>query len=88
MADLPSLGPEVDLLQDLFSYYGAEASMDKQGRLLIQPHLRESAGMQGEVAVLGKANYLEVWNNGRFRSRLKDRKLSREDRRILAAHGL
>ncbi len=88
MSDLPSLGPEIDILQDLFSYYGAEASMDKQGRLLIQPHLRESADMKGEVAVLGKTNYLEVWNNERFLSRLQDRKLSREDRRILAAHGL
>jgi MraZ protein len=88
MADLPSLGPEVDLLQDLFSYYGAEATMDKQGRLVIQQHLRESAEMKGEVAVLGKTNYLEVWNDQRFRARLQDRKLSREDRRILAAHGL
>lgn len=88
MADLPSLGPELDLLQDLFSYYGTEASMDKQGRLIIQQHLRESADMKGEVAVLGKRNYLEVWNNERILTRLKDHKLSREDRRILAAHGL
>ena len=88
MSDLPSLGPEIDILQDLFSYYGAEASMDKQGRLILQQHLRESADMKGEVAVLGKTNYLEVWNNERFLSRLQDRKLSREDRRILAAHGL
>jgi MraZ protein len=88
MADLPSFNPAVSRLQDLFSYYGAEASMDKQGRLLIQPHLREAADMVGEVAVLGKANHLEVWNNERFLSRLQASPLSEEDRRILAALGL
>ena len=88
IAGLPSLDPAVDHLQDLFSYYGAEASMDKQGRLLIQQHLRESAEMKGEVAVLGKANYLEVWNNERFLTRLQANPLREEERRILAALGL
>ena len=88
MTDLPSFNPSVARLQDLFSYYGAEASMDKQGRLMIQQHLRESAEMSGEVAVLGKGRYLEVWNNERFHARLQANQLSEEDRSVLATLGL
>jgi len=34
---------------------------------LIPAHLRESAGMQGEVAVIGHLEeYLEVWSNERI----------------------
>jgi len=83
-----SFDPAVGRLVDQFSYHGSEASMDKQGRILIQPRLRESAEMTGEVAVLGKNDFLEVWNNERFVSRLKASPLSEEDRRILSSLGL
>ena len=33
---------------------------------MIPPRLRESAGMAGEVDVLGQLTYLEVWNHERF----------------------
>jgi MraZ protein len=88
IASLPSFNPAVARLQDLLSYYGAEASMDKQGRVLIQPKLREAAEMSGEVDVLGKNNHLEVWNDERLLSRLKASPLSEEDRRILSDLGL
>ena len=53
--------------------------MDKQGRILIAPHLRESAEMTGEVAVLGYLNYLEVWNDTRYLKRLEDEPFTDED---------
>ena len=88
IAALPTFNPSVARLQNQFSYHGSEASMDKQGRILIQPRLRESAEMNGEVAVLGKNNFLEVWNNERFLSRLKAGSLTEEDRQILSNLGL
>ena len=88
LAEFPSFDPSVSRLQDLLSYHGAEASMDKQGRVLIPARLRESAQMNGEVAVLGKQKHLEVWNNERFLSRLQANPLSEEDRRTLAGLGL
>jgi len=36
--------------------------MDSQGRILIQPLLREHAGIDGEVVVLGFNDHLVVWN--------------------------
>ncbi|MFQ5669339.1 MAG: division/cell wall cluster transcriptional repressor MraZ [Acidobacteriota bacterium] len=88
IASFPSFNPSVARLQDLVSYYGSEARMDKQGRLLIQPRLREMAEMSGEVAVLGKNNHLEVWNNERFLARLEANPLTNEDRRVLSGLGL
>ena len=35
---------------------------DRQGRALIPGHLREYAGLDGDVVVAGSFNHLEVWN--------------------------
>ena len=40
----------------------SDATPDKQGRVLIPPHLREYAGLDGEVIVTGLNTYIEVWN--------------------------
>jgi MraZ protein len=70
------------------SYFGQVTEMDAQGRVVINPVLRESARIAGEVAVLGYLNYLEVWNNELFRERVLDQPLTAEDRRVLAELGL
>jgi len=40
----------------------SDATPDKQGRILIPPHLREYASLDGEVVVTGLNTYIEVWN--------------------------
>lgn len=46
-----------------FLFAGAsDVSPDKQGRILIPPHLREYAGLDGEVIVAGLSNYIEIWS--------------------------
>ena len=84
IASRPSFNPAVARLKDILSYYGAEAQMDRQGRLLLPPQLREAAGMAGEVAVMGHHDHLEVWNNERFLKRLEENRLSEEDYRELS----
>ena len=51
--------------------------MDQQGRILIHPFLRDKAEIDGEVAVLGQQNYLEVWNRARFDEQLETRSADR-----------
>lgn len=41
----------------------SDSMLDKQGRLLIPPRLREYAGLDGEVVVTGLNTYIEVWNS-------------------------
>ena len=38
--------------------------MDKQGRVLIPPFLRESVGLEKEVVVSGDGRKLTIWNRG------------------------
>jgi MraZ protein len=88
LAAVPSMLPEkADYLMRV-SYYGAEAELDKQGRVLIQPLLRESAQTTAEVIVLGLEDHLEVWNHERFKAALDGAPMTRERLGVLAQYGI
>jgi MraZ protein len=40
----------------------AECELDKQSRILIPQYLKDYAGIEGEVTVLGLFNRIEIWN--------------------------
>jgi MraZ protein len=40
----------------------SDAVLDKQGRVLVPPRLREYADLNGEAIVTGLNTYVEVWN--------------------------
>jgi MraZ protein len=44
--------------------------IDKQGRILVPPHLREHAGLQREVTVAGVGPKIELWEKARFNANL------------------
>jgi MraZ protein len=67
LATLPSMNKAKRRFLDRTNYWGQMASADKQGRVLIPVLLRESAGVQGEVAVMGHEERLEVWSMERLR---------------------
>ena len=65
---LPSMNKAKKRFLDRSNYWGHTARADAQGRVLIPTLLRESAGMHGEVAVIGHLEeYLEVWSLERLR---------------------
>lgn len=39
-----------------------ECALDKQGRVLLPPNLREGCGLQKEVVVSGMITYFEIWD--------------------------
>lgn len=43
-----------------------QESLDKQGRILVPAGLRQRAGLDGKVSVLGQVDYLELWDPGRL----------------------
>jgi MraZ protein len=79
--------PLVNKLRNSLNFYGQSAVMDSQGRVLIHPLLRKRAEIDGEVAVLGQQNYLEVWNLTSFEQWLKQDPLTDEDLKELAVFG-
>jgi MraZ protein len=84
----PSMNKSVKKFLDRTNYYGQTARSDSQGRILIPALLRESAAMQGEVAVLGYLNYLEVWNNQRYVEHMEKEPLTDEDMKALSDLGI
>ncbi|MEG0768400.1 MAG: division/cell wall cluster transcriptional repressor MraZ [Ruthenibacterium sp.] len=47
----------------------APAQPDKQGRILLPPQLREYAGLEKEVTILGVGDHAEIWNTDAWRKR-------------------
>jgi MraZ protein len=88
VARMPSTHPARLKFLDRVNYFGLVSEFDGQGRLGIQPRLRESAGMVGEVDVLGQVDYIEVWNHERFLSRLHGDPLTNDDLSQLAEFGI
>ncbi len=88
LAQAPSTLPARLKFLDRVNYYGQVVEFDVQGRLLIQPRLRASALMTGDVAVIGQLTYFEVWNDERFQARLRHAPLTDDDMNALAGFGI
>ncbi|MGC1784816.1 MAG: division/cell wall cluster transcriptional repressor MraZ [Acidobacteriaceae bacterium] len=88
MMNMPNSNPSKKRLLNATSYYGQNAEMDAQGRVLVPQILREKANVVGDVAVFGKLTYLEVMNMDAFRQNLDADPLTDADADALAAYGL
>jgi MraZ protein len=88
VAKMPSTLPARMKFLDRVNFFGAVAELDDQGRVLIQPRLRDSAQMTGEVDVLGQQNFLEVWNHERFIVKLTRDPFTDLDAKGLADFGI
>ena len=88
LARMPSTHPARLKYLDRVNYFGQVAEIDSQGRVLIHPRLRESAGRTGEVDVLGQYDYIDVWNHERFLARMQREPFTDEDARALAEFGI
>ena len=88
LAQAPSTLPAKLKFLDRVNYFGQVVEFDVQGRLLIQPRLRASAQMSGDVAVIGQLTYFEVWNDERFQARLRHAPLTDDDMNALAGFGI
>jgi MraZ protein len=88
LAAVPSTNPSKVRFLDRVNFFGQVVAMDKQGRVLLPQLLRESAGMVGEVSVLGKQNYLDVWNQKRLSERFKKEPFTEDDGKALSEFGI
>jgi len=88
LALLPSMDPARRKFLDRTNYYGQQATVDGQGRVLIHPLLRKSAGIAGDVAVLGYLTCLEVWELERVQHSLLSDPYTEEDEAGIARLGI
>ena len=72
---LPQFMDEVKALQRVFISAAAECPIDKQGRILIPPSLREYAQLSRDVVVVGMTRRFELWARDRWNDIFRDAQL-------------
>ncbi|HEB59927.1 MAG TPA: transcriptional regulator MraZ [Gammaproteobacteria bacterium] len=66
---LPSLNPQARRLQRLLIGHATECELDANGRILVPPPLREFAGLDKRVVMIGQGNKFEIWDEERWNTR-------------------
>lgn len=62
LQSLPLTNPRARAFSRIFYSGAAEIEMDKQGRMLIPQNLREFAGLEKELLVIGVGSRVEIWS--------------------------
>jgi len=85
---MPSTHPARLKFLDRVNYFGQLGEFDSQGRVSLPTRLRATAGMAGDVDVLGQVDYLDVWNPERLLAKFDREPFTDDDARALAEFGI
>ncbi len=88
LARLSNFNPTKKKFLNRTNYYGQQVEIDGQGRLLIPALLRDSAGIKGEVAVVGNLTYLEVQNIEAYKKDIEENPFTQDDEKTLDELGI
>jgi MraZ protein len=72
LSALPNLEVQARSLQRLLIGYATECGMDKSGRILLSPALREFAGLEKRVVLIGQGGKFELWNEATWHTRCEE----------------
>ncbi|WP_432456139.1 MULTISPECIES: division/cell wall cluster transcriptional repressor MraZ [unclassified Agarivorans] len=67
---LSSMNPAERRLQRLLLGYADDCEMDKNGRLLIPPPLRQHASLQKKIMLVGQLNKFELWSEEQWQQQI------------------
>lgn len=62
----PMLDPNAVRLQRFFSAEAVDGTTDSQGRISIPSNLRDYAGIDKEVSIIGAGNRIEIWSKTKW----------------------
>lgn len=81
---LPNLDEHYRRIQRMVLGHATEVEVDASGRLVLPPDLREYAGLDRRLALVGQANKFEVWSEESWDARRQEwRRVAGEDLRTL-----
>ena len=66
LTSLPLINKEARKFARFFLAGASQVEVDKQGRILIASNLREFAGLEKEVVVIGVLNKIEIWSKDKW----------------------
>jgi MraZ protein len=67
---LSSFDAKLSALQRLLVGHAEDITLDNAGRLLVSPVLREFAGLEKDVMLVGQGSHFELWNMEAWRKQL------------------
>lgn len=67
---LSSFDKQSSALQRLLVGFVEDISLDSAGRILVSPELREFAGLDKEVMLVGQGSHFELWDKEAWRAQL------------------
>ena len=79
LAALPAVHRAKNKFLERVNYYGQDASLDGQGRVLIPQILRDAVKLPAEVVVTGNIDHLVVSDRAALASRLASEEFTAED---------
>ena len=79
LASLPAVHRAKAKFLERVNYYGQDATLDGQGRVLVPQILRDAAKLPAEVVVTGNIDHLVVSDRGALENRLQTEEFSPED---------
>src|ERR1700704_594750 len=88
LAKLSNFNPTKKKFLNRTNYYGQLVEIDGQGRVLIPALLRETAKIQGEVAVVGNLTYLEVQGIEAYKKDIEENPFTSDDEKTLDELGI
>ncbi|MGY5452091.1 division/cell wall cluster transcriptional repressor MraZ [Agarivorans sp. MS3-6] len=69
---LSSMNPAERRLQRLLLGYADDCEMDKNGRLLIPPPLRQHASLEKKIMLVGQLNKFELWSDEQWQQQIAE----------------
>jgi len=69
LVKLPSFNKQARRLQRLLMGHATECELDGAGRILVPPPLREFAGLNKAVILIGQGNKFEIWDEAAWNAR-------------------
>lgn len=66
IASVSAVDPDVQSFARMMISGATECPIDKQGRILVPPHLRAHAKLEREITIAGVWSRIEIWDRARF----------------------
>lgn len=86
---LPRMEDEVELFMRRVIASAQEVELDKQGRMLIPASLREDAGLDTDIVIVGQVDKIDLWDRKEWEAAIDITEVDKKAvKNRLASHGL